>query len=164
MSWFLSREVVEVVGSGQVMASGESGLNNSPENFEANKDAYCSECHVSHALGVVSSDLPAMQPSFGPVRGGILGEEMGLGRTVEIIALMCLRRRQLVEGGSPEVINPLKVSAATLESHRFPSLSSEGREWRNMHQASRSTYMMARETWLALCQLNDTSVSSSSLL
>ena len=75
-----------------------------------------------------------MQSLFGPVRGGIFGEEMGFGEIVEMIALLCLHRRQLIEGGSPEELNPLMVSAATLDSPRFPFLSIEGRNWRNMHQ------------------------------
>ena len=61
-----------------------SAKRHSPEGFKISTDAYCSERHVSHVLGVISSDLPAMQSLFGPVRGGILGEEVGFGKTVEL--------------------------------------------------------------------------------
>ncbi len=41
-----------------------------------------------------------------PVRGGILGKEMmGLDKTIEMFAVMCLHKRQLVEGGPSEEFN-----------------------------------------------------------
>ncbi|GAB7357449.1 hypothetical protein MBLNU459_g8372t2 [Dothideomycetes sp. NU459] len=50
-------------------------------------------CLVSHLQGVVSSSehLSAVSEPL----GGLLAEEMGLGKTCELIALMCLNRRVL---------------------------------------------------------------------
>lgn len=59
--------------------------------FSKAKNADHEDCYVSHLQGVVSS-LPNLQLASEPP-GGILAEEMGLGKTCELIALLCLNQR-----------------------------------------------------------------------
>ncbi|KAH0125033.1 hypothetical protein KCU66_g7167, partial [Aureobasidium melanogenum] len=76
-------------------------------------DATGQPCFVSHLEGVVCS--PTHFSAFKEPQGGILAEEMGLGKTCELIALICLNKRGPAEmdTGDPET-QPLVKSRATL--------------------------------------------------
>ena len=113
--WLLQKEGVLVEPSGQVLPLSNLLENDiMPDSFRKGVDADGHQCFVSDVFGVVSNNLAELQARYCGVRGGILAEEMGLGKTVEMIALMCLHRRQHVssdmisEDGSP------KTSGATL--------------------------------------------------
>lgn len=59
-------------------------------------DAQDGTCFISHLQGTLSS---ALDPSLAAEpRGGILAEEMGLGKTCELISLVCLHQRTHVSG------------------------------------------------------------------
>ena len=50
-------------------------------------------CFLSRFLGAATSDAGMTEPIQNGLKGGILSEEMGLGKTVEMIALMCLNKK-----------------------------------------------------------------------
>ncbi|KAG9860619.1 hypothetical protein KCU77_g4351, partial [Aureobasidium melanogenum] len=76
-------------------------------------DANGQPCFVSHLEGVVCS--PAHFSAFEEPQGGILAEEMGLGKTCELIALICLNKRDSAETDTGDAeTQPLIKSRATL--------------------------------------------------
>ncbi|KAB8216124.1 proteasome stabiliser-domain-containing protein [Aspergillus novoparasiticus] len=87
-----------------------------PASFREFTDADGRVCFASQLFMIVATDLANWFDGGNHLRGGILAEEMGLGKTVEIISLMCLNRRLL----APEETFPdhrhdgLRPSGATL--------------------------------------------------
>lgn len=110
--WMLSREGVDALSSGQLVAS-EQNASKLPLDFRQEQDAFRHPIYISNALGVITTSSTELQDRYQPVRGGILAEAMGLGKTVEVIALMSLHRKT----NSPlEMRNPdgLRETSATL--------------------------------------------------
>jgi E3 ubiquitin-protein ligase SHPRH len=68
-----------------------------PASFKRTHDAEGVECYVSGLRGMVVADLEAAKgDALQTLRGGILAEEMGLGKTVELLALISHHKRQAV--------------------------------------------------------------------
>ncbi|RDL41323.1 p-loop containing nucleoside triphosphate hydrolase [Venustampulla echinocandica] len=64
-----------------------------PMSFLPVVDHQGRQCYVSHLFGLVTLDVTPFRILEQDLKGGILAEEMGLGKTVEMISLISLHRR-----------------------------------------------------------------------
>jgi E3 ubiquitin-protein ligase SHPRH len=95
VEWLLRRE-----GVAYSSTSLESFVDDAPPpSFMETTDALGNRCYVSQLRGMVVTDRNnAPKGILGSLRGGILAEEMGLGKTVELIALMSHHKRKIPKG------------------------------------------------------------------
>ena len=82
--------------------------NELPHGFVSTTDADGRQCFISQFLGMAATDEQVPIRMGSDLRGGILAEEMGLGKTVEMMALLCLHsqdpstKRTLSPGNLPQ--------------------------------------------------------------
>lgn len=109
--WLLSREGVYLGANGTPtpLKKSEDDL---PEGFQITQTELDRKCITNKAVALVATDVEAVKSFYGTLKGGILAEEMGLGKTLEIIALICLNPKPLALPTNPS--NKLKSSPATL--------------------------------------------------
>ena len=63
-----------------------------PHGFVRTVDGDGRQCLVSYFWGLVTTDEQVLVNMSSEPKGGILSEEMGLGKTVEILGLLCLHK------------------------------------------------------------------------
>ncbi|EOA80939.1 uncharacterized protein SETTUDRAFT_144073 [Exserohilum turcica Et28A] len=114
VDWLLRREGVTFSPSGAL----EPFVNTSPPaSLRQTQDATGRLCYVSQLRGTIVTDLAAAKgDSLQALRGGILAEEMGLGKTVELIALISHHKRDVPPGNVYDEYTGVHVkpSGATL--------------------------------------------------
>jgi hypothetical protein len=121
VKWMLKREGVEFApdaSGGLVPVEDRLGPGVPPTFFEQ-QDKNGDTCYVSHVFGIASKNLEKLRElsNKDDINGGILAEEMGLGKTVELISLLCLHHREGMVGKTvydPYVDREVKASPATL--------------------------------------------------
>ncbi|KAI1462175.1 SNF2 family N-terminal domain-containing protein [Annulohypoxylon moriforme] len=119
LQWLLNREGVEWKDE---CANGEPGLEQVSEppttqlplSFREVRDAHGQSVYLSDLFHVMSRSIAPFRRSEAAIRGGILAEEMGLGKTVEIISLICTHIREKSPAPSNLIPQNGIVSGATL--------------------------------------------------
>lgn len=111
--WLLQREGVSYDGTNLVVAQ-KKLADKLPHGFVKTVDLDGRHCFVNNFFGVMTTDRQLVEESYDDLRGGILAEEMGLGKTVEICALICLHRQNITAQSLETPMGPLPNTPATL--------------------------------------------------
>ena len=112
VGWMLGREGVQLT-DGQI-----SNLTKNERDglsfYKPIQDADGTTCHVSRLQGIIVRQPP--DPNDQSLSGGLLAEEMGLGKTVEVMATISLHRRndtpigQILDEESATMVLPSKAT------------------------------------------------------
>jgi E3 ubiquitin-protein ligase SHPRH len=113
VNWLLQREGVEFRDGRLVVKPKVESLGGPlPPSFQAVNTTANGKIYASAIHGTVIQDEWALMDYQPNLSGGILAEEMGLGKTVELIALICLHKRQQM----PEQIHDTHSNAKVTPS------------------------------------------------
>ncbi|KAI8965687.1 SNF2 family N-terminal domain-containing protein [Daldinia sp. FL1419] len=119
LQWLLNREGVRWSDR---CSDGEPGLEplsppsttSLPLSFTIAKDADGRPIYISDLYHVITRDVSPFRRTELAMKGGILAEEMGLGKTVEAIALICMHTRPTLPNSDGDTAQNELPSGATL--------------------------------------------------
>lgn len=119
VKWMLRREGIrwtQDAGGNSIVEPVSCDRFDAPSGFIETKDADGTACHVSPLLSKVAKDVKPFTDVEQDFRGGILSEEMGLGKTVELLALFALNPQSSCpeEAFDSHLGEPVKTTPATL--------------------------------------------------
>lgn len=117
VQWLLQHEGVEwSVDAGKIQKIERKPLDGLPNSFISSVDANGVPFFVSTLFGLITRDVRPFLDVENGLRGGILAEEMGLGKTVETISLITLHKRRLETDTfiDPYLSEEVKPTSATL--------------------------------------------------
>ncbi|PWY76366.1 hypothetical protein BO94DRAFT_588688 [Aspergillus sclerotioniger CBS 115572] len=114
--WLLQREGVELQPDGRIVPRKQAVSGSLPPSFIRITDADGRMCFASHLFMTVTTDISNWNAVENTLKGGVLAEEMGLGKTVEMISLICLHRRSVSSDRLDQHgrVKSLRPSGATL--------------------------------------------------
>ena len=127
VQWLLSREGVArgdhdrpngIEGHSQPYS--QQAANGLPLSFREIRDLNGKRCYLSEVFFLVATDLTHFRIAEDSLSGGILAEEMGLGKTLEMVSLILLHRRPAdeIEVNNPGLANTGATLIVTPESLR----------------------------------------------
>jgi E3 ubiquitin-protein ligase SHPRH len=93
LHWMLQREGVALNADGNVAPTGSPAMQALPHGFAEIRDLNGEVQYINHALGILSSNYNEVVKAFAPPRGGLLAEEMGLGKTLAVVGTVCAHKR-----------------------------------------------------------------------
>lgn len=134
--WLLKREGKDIHQNGQIIPIEKSKTDGLPASFHRQQDADGRTYYFSQLFMTLIRDTSTWYDAADHLRGGILAEEMGLGKTVEVIALICLNRRSATFKIDPEGLKP---SGATLIITP-PAILEQWKQELNRHAPSLSVH------------------------